>query len=76
LALPGEEQASSDIVAAVYGFLNHFGLVRLIAFLRIVNDLRNSRDKLRGIFEAIGSLDDGFNYMAPVRSLYHFTAAI
>ena len=52
-----EEQTGSDLVAAFYGFLNHFGLVRLVAFLRIINDLRNSRDKLRRIFDAVGSLD-------------------
>jgi len=52
-----EEQTGSDLIAAFYGFLNHFGLVRLIAFLRIINDLRNSRDSLRRIYDAVGSLD-------------------
>ena len=53
----GEEQTGSDLSAAIYGFLNHFGLVRLVTFLRVIDDLRNSRNELRRIFEAIGSLD-------------------
>ena len=51
-----EEQAS-DMAAVVYGFLNHFGLARLVVFLRVIDDLKKSIDKLRRIFEAIGSLD-------------------
>jgi len=52
-----DEMQASDLAAAIFGFLNLFGLSRLIAFLRTVDDLTKSRDQIRRIFEAIGSLD-------------------
>jgi hypothetical protein len=52
-----EDRTTSDLAAAVYGFLNHFGLSRLIAFLRVIDDLQKSKDEICQIFEAIGSLD-------------------
>jgi hypothetical protein len=51
------EEGASDFKVAVCGFLNHFGLARLVAILSVIDDLRKSRDELRRIFEVIGSLD-------------------
>ena len=51
------EERMDALTAALYGFLNHFGLFRLVVFMRIIDDLQKSRDKIRMIFEAIGSLD-------------------
>jgi DNA mismatch repair ATPase MutS len=50
-------ERTSDLAAMINGFLNHFGLARLVAFLFVIDDLQKSRDKLLGIFESIGSLD-------------------
>ena len=47
----------SDLAAALLQFLNLFGLMKLVAFLRSVEDLRHSRAQIREIFEAVGSLD-------------------
>lgn len=52
-----DEMQASDLATAFFGFLNLFGLSRLIAFLRTVDDLTKSREQIRRIFEAIGSLD-------------------
>jgi hypothetical protein len=52
-----DEMQSNELVALVLLFLNMFGLLRLIAFLRTVDDLKSSREQIRQIFEAIGSLD-------------------
>jgi hypothetical protein len=52
-----DELQASDLVAGFFMFLNLFGLSRLIAFLRTVDDLKKSREPIRRIFEAIGSLD-------------------
>jgi hypothetical protein len=52
-----DEMQASDIAASIFLFLNLFGLSRLIAFLRTVDDLIKYRDKIRQMFDAIGSLD-------------------
>jgi hypothetical protein len=52
-----DETQANEFAAAFFGFLNVFGLSRLIAFLRTVDDLRNFREQIRQIFDAIGSLD-------------------
>ncbi len=52
-----DEMQANDYAAAIFLFLNLFGLSRLIAFLRTVDDLRKSRERFRQIFDAIGSLD-------------------
>jgi len=52
-----DEAQASDLAAAIFGFLNLFGLSRLIAFLRTVDDLAKYRTEIRLVFEAIGSLD-------------------
>jgi hypothetical protein len=52
-----DEMQASDIASSIFLFLNLFGLSRLIAFLRAVDDLKKSRDKIRQMFDAIGSLD-------------------
>jgi hypothetical protein len=52
-----DEAQANDLAAAIFGFLNIFGLSRLIAFMRTVDDLTKSRAQIRRIFEAIGSLD-------------------
>jgi hypothetical protein len=52
-----DETQAGDLAAAGIAFLNHFGLSRLIAFLRVVDDLKKSREQFRRIFDAIGSLD-------------------
>jgi hypothetical protein len=52
-----DEMQASDLAAAIFLFLNLFGLSRLIAFLRTVDDLKKYRDKFRQIFDAIGLLD-------------------
>jgi hypothetical protein len=52
-----DEMQASDIAASIFLFLNLFGLSRLIAFLRTVDDLQKYRDKFRQMFDAIGSLD-------------------
>jgi hypothetical protein len=44
-----DEMQASDIAAAIFLFLNLFGLSRLIAFLRTVDDLRKYRGKFRQI---------------------------
>ena len=51
------DEQMDNLTAVLYGFLNHFGLARLVVFLRIIDDLQKSRDKIRRIFEAIGSID-------------------
>jgi hypothetical protein len=48
---------ASDMFAGLFLLLNFFGLSRLIAFLRSIDDLKKSRNQFRLIFEAIGSLD-------------------
>jgi hypothetical protein len=52
-----DETQAGDLAAAAIAFLNHFGLSRLIAFLRVVDDLKKSREQFRRIFDAIGSTD-------------------
>jgi hypothetical protein len=52
-----DEMNAGFPASVVLLFLNLFGLSRLIAFLRSVNDLKKSREQIRRIFEAIGSLD-------------------
>jgi hypothetical protein len=52
-----DEMQANDLTAAIFGFLNFFGLSRLIAFMRSVDDLAKYRDEIRRIFDAIGSLD-------------------
>ena len=52
-----DETQASDLAAAIFGFLNIFGLSRLVAFLRVVDDLKKSREQFRRIFDSIGSLD-------------------
>jgi hypothetical protein len=52
-----DETQAGDLAAAAIAFLNHFGLSRLIAFLRVIDDLKKSREQFRRVFDAIGSLD-------------------
>jgi hypothetical protein len=52
-----DEMQANDIAAAIFLFLNLFGLSKLIAFLRTVDDLNKYRTNFRQIFDAIGSLD-------------------
>ncbi len=52
-----DESQANDLAAAFFIFLNAFGLSRLIAFVRSVDDLTRHREKIRRIFDAIGSLD-------------------
>lgn len=52
-----DEMQASDIAAAIFLFLDLFGLSRLIAFLRTVDDLKRCRAEFRQIFDSIGSLD-------------------
>jgi hypothetical protein len=74
-----DESQTSEIAAVAIGFLNHFGLSRLIAFLRAVDDLKNSREQFRRIFDAIGSLDAhiaiaSWTESLPVRSVPSFNS--
>jgi len=52
-----DEAQTSELAAAIFGFLNMFGMSKLIAFLRTVDDLLKYREQIHQIFEAIGSLD-------------------
>jgi hypothetical protein len=52
-----DEARAGDLAGAFFAFLNFFGLSRLIAFIRTVDDLKRSRGQIRCIFDAIGSLD-------------------
>ncbi len=52
-----DEAHAGELAAALFGFLNIFGLSRLIAFLRTVDDLKKSREQIRRMYETIGSLD-------------------
>ncbi|RPI19932.1 MAG: hypothetical protein EHM61_27995 [Acidobacteria bacterium] len=52
-----DEARLNEISSAFFIFLNVFGLSKLVAFLRSVDDLRSSRAEIRAIFDAVGSLD-------------------
>ncbi len=52
-----DELQSNNVASLLFLFLNLFGLLRLTVFLRVVDDLNNSKIHIREIFEAIGSLD-------------------
>ncbi|MBN1569883.1 MAG: hypothetical protein JXA73_18710 [Acidobacteria bacterium] len=64
-----DEAQTNDLAAAFFGFLNIFGLSRLVAFLRTVDDLKRSRKGIRRIFDAIGSLDACIAIASWTRSL-------
>ena len=68
-----DESQASDLAAAVFGFLNLFGLSRLVAFVRTVDELKESREKIRRIFDAIGSLDSRLAIASWMESLPLFT---
>jgi hypothetical protein len=64
-----DESQASDFAAALFGFLNLFGLSRLVAFVRTVDDLKKSREQIRRIFDAIGSLDSCLAIASWIESL-------
>jgi DNA mismatch repair ATPase MutS len=64
-----DEAQAGVLAAAVFGFLNFFGLSKLIAFIRIIDSLTKSRDKIRLMFESIGSLDASIAAASWIQSL-------
>ncbi|MFZ0429556.1 MAG: hypothetical protein WAO20_15670 [Acidobacteriota bacterium] len=52
-----DESRLGDLSAALMNFLNLFGLTKLVAFVRSLEDLRSRRQEIREIYEAVGSLD-------------------
>jgi hypothetical protein len=71
-----DELQSNNMAGWIYLFLNIFGLLRLVVFLRIIDDLENSKIQIREMFEAIGSLDAQIAIASWLESLTVSTAPL
>ncbi|MBI2407338.1 MAG: hypothetical protein HYV19_03410 [Gemmatimonadetes bacterium] len=52
-----ESDGTKEVVSTIYEYLNLFFLFDLNAFVLALGSLRESREQLRGMFEAIGYID-------------------